>query len=372
MPFNDSMLMQAYYRFISSHHLFLFSSDTALNDDYIRHYKSDGAIRFKRSLSIYDYKNLRTYYEDNPTNTSKPYTSHSDPHEKTIRKETHLRKKAPFAFHRTNTNALTVYDTQGREIVLESEIGSGASGKVFQIKNDAEHVVKIYHPNIDENQYDRAVSMVTRLKRLSHKHIAFPTEEVFDKNFQFVGFIMPRFSGVSLHRILNERKLSMTEKLDICHQLLVLMEFVKVNGFMLPDFRLDNIIYDENSVYIIDTDGFDDPDVQNPFFAKPKHISGDPDVFSAIVLCTNVLLQRHPYLGKNPTEENLKNLRFNEGSYFFHDKNFLTLSSSLRKMITNTLQHGISYKLEDWIQAFANEMQKPQKSTFLRLFGHHN
>lgn len=342
----DRYFLAMISKLIGKYHVILLTNDKNLMHSAQNMYLSMTCVNHKRSLTIVNATSgrMQTWYD--PTSGVPPRKKHGE-------------------FKLSNA---VVFSETGKEIRLNTtkSIGSGAKSRVFATDNP-DLVAKVLHPSVfsDDRSYQEFFERVHALMDLNiddHGHIVIPEELVFDTNGAPVGYVMNRVNGKTLHALVDQGTLSFVERVSIVAQLADVLAYLQENGIVVPDLRLDNIMFDrsKNWLSIIDADGFDIPgapiEASNNFLYNPPAtgFTGDPTAFRFALISFQILAGKHPFLNPGGTSirDSINDLRF----ILTHDRQKIMeyLSDDLRDAYINTFTTTTGKTVSKW-QEFWSE-----------------
>lgn len=235
--------------------------------------------------------------------------------------------------------------------IADTPFASGAEGDLFDIVSPTAFmhtVVKVYKLAKQTPERQQKITYLVNhppaglLQQGVHNSVCWMTHIVYELD-QFVGFLMPKVTGVSLellcqnrlkHPALNDpvwQRFSLTTaeglqlRLKLCFNIAVALQHIHAQGcYTLVDMKPDNIIIQANGlVSLIDIDSIAVIDTDNnsiypavvitPEYAPPEyyqsidlsHISHSWDNFSVAIIFYRILCGIHPFMGTcNPPYDN--------------------------------------------------------------------
>ncbi|HIF9188846.1 TPA: protein kinase domain-containing protein [Photobacterium damselae] len=240
-----------------------------------------------------------------------------------------------------------IYDPCGKGQRLGSEIKAGGEGTVFDVECRPTAVVKVYHPELRDEQQRQAkiAAQINVLKQnpiLAQLPLAWPRMAIFDQHQQWLGYVMPKVSGMTLSLFRNPKKVKQRlggiDRVDVTEYLINLFSTVNTlhqHNIFLGDINLDNFLVDPltRKVHLIDCDSYQfvhnrtcypcpvGQDAMIPPEHQGKNLrnverNAQSDCFSLAVICFMLLMSgRHPYehIGGTSTVENIKKGHFPYG-----------------------------------------------------------
>jgi eukaryotic-like serine/threonine-protein kinase len=227
-------------------------------------------------------------------------------------------------------------DATQQAITLGPLLKSGGAGSVFQIREAATKVVKIYHQDQPLAMYEKKVkAMLTlspNLADITHANeryvqIAWPENTVRDKRGQFLGFVMPSLdikATSELEYILQERQAraeglptGLGPKITLAANLSAVIAELHKQGHYVVDMKPVNLRFYRHSLYMamLDCDGFsirgenerfEAPQFTPDYLAPEFHLSGisadgeeQQDRFALAVVIFQLLnFGIHPFSGR--------------------------------------------------------------------------
>lgn len=234
-------------------------------------------------------------------------------------------------------------DTGVPIMLADTPFASGAEGDLFDIVSPTEFmhaVVKVYKPAKQTPERQQKITYLVNhppaglVQQGIHNSVCWMTHIAYEQN-QFVGFVMPKVTGVSLellcqnrlkHPALNNpvwQRFSLTTaeglqlRLKLCFNIAVALQHIHAQGcYTLVDMKPDNIIVQANGlVSLIDIDSIAVIDTENnsiypavvitPEYAPPEyyrsidlnHIRHSWDNFSVAIIFYRLLCGIHPFMG---------------------------------------------------------------------------
>ncbi len=139
---------------------------------------------------------------------------------------------------------------------LES-LGSGAFGTVYRL--DDNRAIKVYHETVESllgnykknpqlKKIDRALRIKRIGKKIEHSDLI---QDLLYLDGNYAGIVIPFYDGVTLNNMMD---VPIDLKVDISKQLIRNCEELTSNNIYPLDFKLNNIIYVDGEVKILDLD----------------------------------------------------------------------------------------------------------------------
>lgn len=170
-------------------------------------------------------------------------------------------------------------DKNGAPVKLLDKIGYGGEGDVYDCSREG-LVAKIYSPKANTRNRKEKIELMTS-RAVQFKGLCWPTDTLYNGNGQFVGFLMPKVTGVNYNRLVANIGRAMEKRgwdrktLVICLiNIMKIFEYLHKNNIIVGDINGANImIEDYDKVYLVDTDSFQldkyPCTVENQIFVDP-------------------------------------------------------------------------------------------------------
>lgn len=290
-----------------------------------------------------------------------------------------------------------VFNAQGQELYVGSELGRGGEATVYSLASDPKTVIKLYH----KPDAKRAKKLRAMLKNpphdptraAGHISIAWPETLVSDSEGRVQGFLMPRLTehSLALHQLYNPKarrqrapKLTWLYLVRIARNLCTVVTALHDKGYVIGDLNESNImVTDRALVSLVDCDSvqvrsgrkvypcpvgkaeYTPPELQAKDF---KEITRTPnhDAFALSILIFLLLMEGvHPFSGIYKKEgeppslfENIKDLNSPYLNQVLKPSPvappFKQLPRPLRQMFKRAFQQRFLMprpKSQDWQQA---------------------
>lgn len=215
-------------------------------------------------------------------------------------------------------------NTNWNEINKLKEIGSGKFGTIY--KKDDKTAYKIYYPTVVTDYRDKVIdnpALVTSLMRYKalierSKKLKYSggINDIIYINNDFAGVVIPYYEGVTLNKIIDK---PLNFKIDLAKKIVLYSK--ELNNYLIypTDYKMNNIIYTENDVKLIDLDD------------TRTHVSLIPNPFL------------HMY-SANALAETIER-------FFQEDKHLIAFKSVTEKIEREKLFNAFTYKkIEDYIK----------------------
>lgn len=240
----------------------------------------------------------------------------------------------PASIPQENSTVLTDFGP----IHLREAVARGGEGVIYN--TDTPYVAKIYH---EANNTARKFEKIQRM--LSHKlkceGICFPLAALYNEQHQFVGYLMPRASGVEIQRsiFIKPRFLKLfpqwkkRDLVELCLTVLQKIRYLHEHNVIMGDINPANIlVVSPKEVWFVDTDSyqvedlpcpvgtinFTAPEIQRRSFSTFLRTQGNENFAVATLLFMLMLPGKPPYSqqGGGDPAENIISMDF---SYPFED-----------------------------------------------------
>lgn len=201
---------------------------------------------------------------ERPTKKSAPKTTSTD--------------LTPFTLHRTPTAAVNerlpfkmlpaagdlVTTASGKPLRLLKEISKGGEGVIYETDTPS-LVCKIYHATeLTTLRRQKIELMVTR--KLNRADICWPTDMVYNRHSEFVGYLMPKAQGKTVFSGLFVKPLFLKtyptwgriDLLNVCLAFLEQIRFLHGMNILVGDINAHNLLVTQDStkLWMVDTDSF--------------------------------------------------------------------------------------------------------------------
>lgn len=176
----------------------------------------------------------------------------------------------------------SVYSEPGckGEIRLEEEIGSGGEGTIYQ--TNTPYVAKIYKEGCcTAYRQEKVLRMIEA--HLEYEGICFPVSALYNRNGEFVGYLMMEAKGNSVQKSIFRKplflkKLPGWKKEDLVQCAITILykfKYLHDNNILIGDINPNNILVQSPlEVYLVDTDSYQINDlpcpVGFPLFTAPE------------------------------------------------------------------------------------------------------
>ncbi len=219
-----------------------------------------------------------------------------------------------------------VFDSTGREIRLQTQIGSGGEGDVFHLADSPNFAAKVYHRTPDLDKQEKLRAMVRGCDEAPKCVAAWPVATLHKRKGGPVdGFLMPKVSGFKAvhklygpaHRKLEFERADWAFLIHTARNLAAAFDAVHAHGHVIGDVNQGNVLVGPKAtVCLIDCDSFQirlgerdflcevgvphftPPELQRVHNFRTVQRSHNHDRFGLAVLCFHLLFMgRHPFAG---------------------------------------------------------------------------
>jgi len=305
---------------------------------------------------------------------------------------------------------MKVYDKHGEPRRLGNIIGKGGEGRVYQLADNPNVLVKVYFPSVRANERgamirEKLETMISFDKMKEDRRFGWPRILVFDGKGQWIGYAMRRVEGVMMQtlcqpQLVRERIPHWTrrEVVRCAANFVGLVRFAHSRNIILGDINPANFLIDPRTCevraidcdsYQVQVDGrFFPCPVGIPMLMAPELLATDystvrrtvqQELFSvAIMLFRMFMLGLHPYsrtYGSDPIQ-NLKSgccalgrgsgYRFPHGPWY---NIWSHLPYSMKKLFVRTFRDGHAdpskrVSLDEWFEALSRYQSDIDKGWF--------
>lgn len=208
----------------------------------------------------------------------------------------------------------------GKAITLGAKVNSGGEATVFQTSTNG-MVAKIYNVLPDQDKVMKLRGMIS--SNFHHPVIAWPKDLLFE-NDDCIGYLMPYFKGVPLHRIINPKSQQSLPKefhidanfmFSIALNLCRIVDFVHQKNIVIGDLNESNFLVTHRAeIILLDADSFQykqwlcgvgrldytAPELHGSDFTVTKRTTCSDNFSLALLVYQIIAVGKHPYLGKWP------------------------------------------------------------------------
>lgn len=204
---------------------------------------------------------------------------------------------------------LTVYTKSGTTIKLTDShfIASGGEGKVYKTNQG---IIKIYHEPLKAKQ-NGLNNKIDLLSHLNHKFIITPEESVYDKQGEFVGYIMPFCNGQPIVKTFtnnwrNQNKFTEKSAINLVENMQYAIRAAHDYKAIIVDGNEMNYLFEDETPYLIDVDSWQIDRFKGTAIMPSiidyhsKEFNKNTDWFAWGIVSFQVLTGIHPYKGTHP------------------------------------------------------------------------
>lgn len=158
---------------------------------------------------------------------------------------------------------------QGKKVqsyTLAKRLAQGGEGEIYSLQGKQAQVAKIYKPNIVTKTLEQKILSMLENPPSKREHIAWPVDVLFDKNNQFMGFVMDKLDtglnmkeiyGYDLEKEKKREGVLYTNKVIVAQNICLVLESVHEAGYVFGDFNDKNICVSESGfVSFFDADSY--------------------------------------------------------------------------------------------------------------------
>jgi serine/threonine protein kinase len=159
-----------------------------------------------------------------------------------------LRKYNPHRKHLGHNISLVISEGESRKVCLLSKIGNTKTGVVYEAYDyTLKQIICVKMENQTNNQLDNESEILSLLKDCPGV-----PHYLYRGTYENNQFIATYPVGVSLEEIMRDRKLTITEAIEVGESLVLLLNFIHERGIIHSDITPKNIILYKGSIRLID------------------------------------------------------------------------------------------------------------------------
>ncbi len=225
------------------------------------------------------------------------------------------------------------YKGQTNNYTVLRELGKGGEGTVYELAGNASQVLKVYTEPLAEKKARKLGIMAAMYNSHIEEYAAWPADVVTDNRNMVAGFVMKKLVDYyPLHMLFSpmDRKKIFPDKgynflVHVARNLAAAFQSLHSAGLVVGDVNEGNILVnargmvafiDCDSFQLKDGDGYHFCEVGVPRYTPPELLANtsfanvmrtaNTDSFSMAILIFQLLfLGRHPFAGKNSTNEDI-------------------------------------------------------------------
>lgn len=288
-----------------------------------------------------------------------------------------------------------VYTESNVEIRIKEEIGHGGEGHVYY--TNSPFLAKIYKPENITNRIKGKIELMLQ-KRIECDGICYPVAALYNRQKEFVGYLMPLAKGKELQKCVFMPKLlsknfpnwKKRDLVELSITILEKIEYLHDRNIIVGDINPNNIlVVSQKEVYIVDTDSFQvedfpcpvgtvnftAPEIQRQHFGGFLRTKGNENFAVATLLFMLMLPGKPPYAqqgGEDPVSNIIKmdfsypyggesNKKTPDGPWRYM---WSHLDTGIKEKFYETFRKGGKYSGEgsrlsvsQWIAAFDNYLR---------------
>ena len=251
-------------------------------------------------------------------------------------------------------------------------LSEGGEGIIYEYNSQ---LIKFYKPHVNRESKAKKIRML--MKKQLPTGVVAPLDVVYDKNRNFVGYVMDRINGEEFKKLSNKKfvtanGITKKEILYMLKQVYEILQQLHSQNIYIGDLNDQNILFDKSyQVYIIDCDSWtiDDEkcEVAMDLFKDPLLKKNDfdakTDTYAFSILSWKALTRIHPFGGTMQPDMNIMD-RMKKGISVIDNSNVIiprTISSwaGLSPELINALKaifENRSRELNDEIQELYNHL----------------
>lgn len=262
-----------------------------------------------------------------------------------------------------------VYTSRG-PIKLGAEIAAGGEGIIYT--TNTPYVAKIYKKeNNTRRKYEKIKLMLS--KKIKCEGICYPVEVLYNRNKEFIGYMMPKAKGKELQKSIFIKPLFLKnfpnwkkrDTVELCITILKKIKYLHDRNIVMGDINPANIlVVSPKEVYFVDTDSYQvenfpcpvgtnnytAPEIQRKHFSDFLRTMGNEN-FAVATLLFMIMLPGKPPYSQQGGEDPINNIINMDFSYPFGD-------SSNKKTPDGPWRYIWSHLTYDLKKAFYNTFRK--------------
>ncbi|ONI42914.1 hypothetical protein AN640_06970 [Candidatus Epulonipiscium fishelsonii] len=230
-----------------------------------------------------------------------------------------------------------VYISTGGNIRLLEKIATGGEGSIYKTMNP-NFVAKVYKKDNNTCRTYKKIQLMIS-KNLECQGICFPKEIIYNKNKEFVGYLMPTARGKELQKsifikplfIKNFPNWRKRDTVELCVTILNKIKYLHDRNIIMGDINPSNIlVVSPTEIYFVDTDSYQiedypcpvgtinytAPEIQRKHFATFLRTIGHEN-FAVATLLFMIMLPGKPPYSQQGGEDPVSNIINMDFSYAF-------------------------------------------------------
>ena len=408
-PFVDSLFLSLFQRFRTDANLALITQDAALAGEILELNRSR-AVKSKYQIAVFRINNsglthFSAHSKRRTANSETIYTRHTkkgvaaDRHPKNENVQRSAWPKPPslpifqkserlvsekdeiLSVKQIPEKGAILTDSNSRIVSLDVALAQGGEGTIYAT-SDTGRVAKIYkRERISRNRQQKLELMVER--QISAPGICWPESILYDRNRQFVGYLMTKAKGAPIQqrlfiRPIFQRTYPLWDRANLLRFTLSVLEKIQIlndQNVIIGDINPNNILSDGEDSYFVDTDSYQlegypcpvgtinytAPEIQRkefPTFLRTQ----EHENFAIATLVFMLLLPGKPPYSHQGGGDPLANIMKREFSYPLQDKSnqktpegpwryiWSNLPFKLKQAIYGCFRDGKRPSVDEWIE----------------------
>ena len=377
--FTDHVLLSVFTKHRLNYKLLLITQDTNLASDIlnlnnIQSVKANKIIvkRLNKDGNIDEFRQKKGKY-------SKPETNRSFKIKNEI---TSLKdKQLPLSYIPKENDY--VISNKKKSFVLGKELGNGGEGYIYEVNEH--YVAKIYKRDKNTLLRQKKIELMSSLS-INYPGICYPEEILYNKNKEFIGYLMKKAEGKTLQLSLFTRPLfeknfphwTKKDTVELCLTILDKIKHLHDKNIILGDINPANIhIVSSKEVYFVDTDSYQIEDFPCPVgtinYTAPE-IQGknyseflrtkEHELFSVATLLFMIMLPGKPPYSQQGGEDPYSNIKNQDFSYPLGAISNKKTPEGAWRFIWSHLPYSIK---EGFFYCFKNN-ERPTVDKWIKLF----
>lgn len=334
--FADNVFLVVFTKFRLTHNLMLITQDINLSIDLLN-LNNSKSVQSRNFISVTYFDKQGILKISNKT-TKKSIARNNNSNEKfALCKEVTTLDEKPLQISYIPKENEEVYISNGT-IMLLNKIASGGEGTIY--KTNTPYVAKIYKKELITKRKIQKIGLMVS-KHLEYDGICFPIDSIYNRNKEFVGYLMKNAEGKEIQKSLFIKPLLQKnfphwKKIDtvkLAITILKKIQFLHERNIIMGDINPANIlVMSPDKVFFVDTDSYQIEDFPCPVgtvnFTAPeiqrKHFGGflrtfGNENFAIATLLFMLMLPGKPPYSQQGGEDPMSNIINMDFSYRFND-----------------------------------------------------
>lgn len=413
LDFADKTFLYVFEMWRGISNLLLITQDKGLAMDILKKnenvsVKTNHKIHVKKFrngciVNIFESKNTKNKEDDNKKSKTSVFSSSPNPqHKNKVKKNNPLFEKKTELIEGQDTilsisylpleNDFVCIGDRKHQTKLTSAIASGGEGTLYTIDSTNDFVAKIYKKEkLTLHKREKIEKIVS--KNPTCKGICFPSELIYNKDGDFIGYTMPKARGEELGRSvffkqLLQKKFPNWKKQDtvqLCITILEKISFLNQNNIIMGDINPANIlVVSPKEVFFVDTDSyqvegypcpvgtinFTAPEIQKKHYGEFLRTQGNEN-FAIATLLFMIMLPGKPPYSQQGGESQIDNILKMDFSYPLGEKSNKKTPDGAWRFIWSHLTYELK---EAFYNTFAkdglysNEQTRLDAKKWLQIF----